>query len=385
MWGVHQNFKILEDEKVWQNPMETQNLKTHLIELSQLTGPSGHEKAIREYLRQQWQPLVDEFSTDKMGSLIAIKRGNGPEPRQRIMLAAHMDEIGLMVNDITDGYLRVVRVGGTDTRTLLAKSVTVHAYTGDIKGTVAIPPPHITNYTGGTKKYPELSDIWIDLGLSAEEVAQRVRIGDLITLDAPVIEFNDDVIATKAMDDRASVAAVTACLHYLQSRHHAWDVYAVATVQEEVGLVGARSAAYEVHPHLAIAIDVGFASQHGVSGDTHPEITEGPQIGIGPNFHEQLRQDMMNLAESINIKLLPEPTPSRSGTDAWEIQISHEGIPTALLSIPCRNMHTTVETVSVKTVQRTGRFMAEFISSLPPDYLDRFNWLDDDEADEDEK
>lgn len=360
--------------------MEINQLKRHLMELSQLAAPSGHEKAARDYLRQQWSSLVDTFSIDKMGSLIGIKYGSGPEPRPRIMLAAHMDEIGLMVADIIDGYLRVAAVGGTDVRTLLAKTVTVHTRDGDIQGTVAVPPPHITQYTGGTKKYPEMKDLWIDLGLSAEDVMQRVRVGDLLTIDAPVVELTDDIIATKAMDDRASVAAVTACLHDLQSRHHAWDVYAVATVQEEVGLFGARSAAYEVNPDLAIAIDVGFAAQPGVNGDTHPEITDGPQIGIGANFHEQLRQNMMDVAESVNIKLLLDPAPGNSGTDAWAIQVTHAGVPTSLLSIPVRNMHSTVETVSIKTVQRTGRFMAEFISSLAPDYLNSFKWLEE-EAD----
>lgn len=365
--------------------MEPKELKAHLIALSQLAAPSRYEEAAHDYLQAYWSPYVDEFSGDRVGSLIAIKYGDAPEPRPRIMLAAHMDEIGLMVSEINDGYLRTSNIGGIDRRTLLAKSVTVHTRTGRITGTVAIPPPHITGYTGGRNKYPELKDLWIDLGLPDEAVRQQVRIGDFITIDAPVVELGEGLIATKAMDDRSSVAAVTACLHDLQSRRHAWDVYAVATVQEEVGLLGARTAAYTVKPDLAIAIDVGFGAQPGVSGDAHPEITDGPQIGIGPNFHDQLRKDIMGVGKDINIKLTLDPTPGNSGTDAWQIQITHAGVPTALLSIPCRNMHSTVETVSIKTVQQTGRLMAEFISSLTPDYLDSFNWLADDTPEEDEQ
>jgi endoglucanase len=224
----------------------------------------------------------------------------------------------------------------------------------------------------------------VDLGLPSEEVEKLVRVGDIVTMEAPVVELTDDQIATKAMDDRAAVASVTACLHYLQSRSHVWDVYAVASVQEEVGLHGAMTAAHHTSPDLAIAIDVGFAEQPGMSDDNNVAVDKGPQIGIGPNFHDGLLKGLQKSAKELEISLPLDPTPGGSGTDAWAIQISREGVPTSLLSIPIRNMHSPIETVSIKCVNRTGRLMAEFISSLSADYLDTIAWKIDEDAEADD-
>jgi len=360
--------------------MDKKKLKEHIKELSQLTGPSGHEGNIRAYMREQWADLVDEFQVDGLGSLVGIKYGTGEAPRKKIMLSAHMDEIGLLVSQIKDGYLRLADIHGCDPRIMLAKPVLVHTKERTLKGVVAVPPPHITNQAGGTNSYPSFNEQWVDLGIASEEVEKLVRVGDMVTLEAPVVELTDDQIATKAMDDRAAVASVTTCLHYLQSRDHVWDVYAVASVQEEVGLHGAMTAAHHTQPDLAIAIDVGFAEQPGMSGDNHLAVEKGPQIGIGPNFHDGLLKGLQETAKELEISLPLDPTPGGSGTDAWAIQVSRQGVPTSLLSIPIRNMHSPIETVSVKCVNRTGRLMAEFISGLVADYLDTIAWkLDEDE------
>lgn len=363
--------------------MKTKALKEHLKTLSQLSGPSGYEDEIRSYLRKEWEGLVDTFEVDGLGSLIGIKRGTGPEPRKRIMLCAHMDEIGLIVTEIRNGYLRLDDIWGMDSRTTLAKPVLVHARGGVLRGIVASVPPHILRSTGDNKRYPDFDEQWVDLGMDTEEVEKLVRIGDLVTMEAPAVDLSGGLLATKAMDDRAGVASVTAALHYLKSRSHIWDVYAVASTQEEVGLFGAATAAYHVKPDVAIAIDVGFASQPGVSGDSHIKVTEGPLIGLGPNFHDKLVEDLLDTAKSLEMKLTVEPYSGGSGTDAWSIQISHAGIPTALFSIPIRNMHSTVETVSVTSVDRTGRLMAEFAAELTADYLDTIAWKPDEEPSED--
>jgi endoglucanase len=218
--------------------------------------------------------------------------------------------------------------------------------------------------------------------LPQAEVEQLVRIGDMVTMDASALDLQGDKIAGKAMDDRASVAAVTACLHYLHNRLHNWDVYAVASAQEETGLKGAATAAYRIKPDLAIALDVTFAQQPDVNGDEYPKYGQGPVIGIGPNFHDGLYKDLHKAAKRLEMVLFLEPTPGRSGTDAWAIQVSHAGVPTALLGIPIRNMHSPVETVSLKDVDRCGRLMAEFISDLADDYLDTIQWQPDDNGQE---
>lgn len=361
----------------------TLDLKIHLKTLTELHGPSGHEQPIRDYLRTEWEGLVDAFEVDGLGSLIGIKYGNGPEPHKRIMLSAHMDEIGMMVTEVRDGYIRVHDIGGTDERILNAMPVLVYTKTRTLSGVFAAVPPHIAQYVGRAEGYPDLTQLWVDVGLPAAEVDQLVHIGDLVIMDAPLLELGGDRVAGKAFDDRASVASVTACLHYLKSRLHSWDVYAVASVQEEVGLRGAASAAYHTKPDLAIAIDVTFAQQPGLNGDEYVKLGKGPAIGLGPNFHDGLYKSLRKVAKSIEMPLFVEPTPGNSGTDAWAIQISRVGVPTSLLSIPVKNMHTPVETLSLKDIDRTGRLMAEFIAQLTDDYLDTIAWKStNDDADD---
>lgn len=350
------------------------DLKEHLKTLTELHAPSGHEMAARTYLREAWKDLVASFEVDGLGSLIGIKPGTGAEPRRRIMLSAHMDEIALVVAEIRDGYIRTIEVNGFDSRVLQGKSVIVHGKR-PLLGTVAAVPPHISGTTGdGRKTYPKLDKQWIDLGLPAAEVNDLVTVGDLITMEAPLLELKGDRLAGKAMDDRASVAAVTHCLELLQGRSHQWDVYAVASVQEEMILGGAHTAPYAVKPDLAIALDVSFAKQPGANEDAFVELGKGPALSIGPNFHPGMVSAMQDIAKQIEMSLPIDPLPGNSGTDAWAIQVARQGIPTILLNIPLRNMHSPVETVSLKDIKRTGRLMAEFIASLDEAFMDKIAW-----------
>jgi endoglucanase len=197
-----------------------------------------------------------------------------------------------------------------------------------------------------------------------EELGRWVRVGDLATLRRQFTQLQGDLVAGKAFDDRAAVAAILVCLEGLASVRHAWDVYAVATVQEEVGLRGAITSAYGLAPDVAIAIDVTFGNQPGVSEAETLKTDKGPAIAFGPNIHPKLHEALVEVAKELEIPYQVEPVPGGSGTDAWAIQVTREGIPTALLSIPLRYMHTTVETVSLKDVERTGRLMAGFIGKL---------------------
>jgi len=207
-----------------------------------------------------------------------------------------------------------------------------------------------------------------------------VRVGDAITLDAPLLELEGDCVAGKVMDNRASVAAASHCLHLLQKRRHVWDVVVAATVQEERGLLGAGTAAYTANPHLAIACDVDFAQQPGVNSDKHPKLGKGVTLGIGPNFHPALVAALKKTAKACEIPLHETPISGRSGTDAWAIQTARAGVPTALLGIPLRNMHSHVETASLRDIQRMGRLMAEFITELEADFLDSLAWRPEEPA-----
>ncbi|MDL5054071.1 M20/M25/M40 family metallo-hydrolase [Oscillatoria laete-virens NRMC-F 0139] len=351
------------------------DLKSHLRALVNAHGPSGHEAPVRALLREAWAGLVDEFREDGLGSLIGIRRATHPlETPRRIMLAAHMDEIALMVTDLRDGFLRVQKVGGMDHRILLAQPVLVHGRE-TLPGVVATKPPHLLTPANRTRYVP-MSEILIDVGLPPERVAALVRPGDLITLDTPMVELNGTRVAGKAMDDRACVAAVTFALNALRGMHHTWDVYAVATVQEETGLLGATTSAYSIAPDIAIALDVGFAPQSGVEADVTIEIGGGPGIGVGPNFHSKLYDRIRETAKRYEIKLQDDYIPGASGTDAWAIQVALTGVPTALLEIPIRSMHSPVETADLRDIERCGRLLAHFIAELDADFLTALAWDD---------
>ncbi len=347
------------------------DLKTHLTALSETHAPSGYEDQARAVVAAAWHPLVDRMDTGRMGSLVGYKYGEMPAPRRRIMLSAHIDEIGMIVTKIEKGFLKVARLGGTDWRTILGLPVRVHTQSGPLLGVVGTYPLFDLN-GGAASTFPTEAAIFIDVGLPAEEAAAKVRVGDIVTMDAPVFPLAGEKLAGKAFDDRASVAAVTACLNYLQGRRHQWDVLAVATVQEETGLAGALNEAYRLQPDLAIAIDVGFAAQPGVQSNFQPG--KGPVLSLGANFHPALCNQILEAAKRIEMTLDLEPVPANSGTDAWAIQISREGIPSALLNLIIRNMHSTVETLDLRDVDRCGRLMAEFIAGLDANTMQSIVW-----------
>lgn len=335
-----------------------------LKKISEAGGVSGAESEVAGIVAETFRGLADEVQTDALGNVIALKRGEGlaSGDHPRIMLAGHMDEIGLMVTKLDRGFLRFTTVGGFDVRTLLGQEVIVHGRR-PLAGVIGCRPPHVLSPEENEKVVP-LEDLFIDTGLSAEELAQWVEVGDVVTARRQQVELADGYLSGKGYDDRAAVAAIAHCLELLSKRRHSWDVYAVATVQEEVGLRGATTSAYGIAPQLAIAIDVTFGNQVGVPEAQTSAMGGGPPIGLGANFHPRVHERLVETAKACEIPCQIDPIPGRSGTDAWAIQVTREGIPTALLSIPLRYMHTPVETVVTQDIERTGRLMAEFISGL---------------------
>jgi putative aminopeptidase FrvX len=343
-----------------------------LKKLSEARGVSGYEAEVRGIVAEEFGRYADEVQTDKLGNVIALKKGEGEEPRPRIMLAGHMDEIGLIVTKLEGRFLHFTSVGGFDVRTLLGQEVTVHGRK-ELPGIIGSRPPHVLPQEE-REKIIALDKLLIDVGMGEDELERLVRVGDLATLRREFTQLQGDMVTGKAFDDRAAVASILVCLEGLASVRHAWDVYAVATVQEEVGLRGAITSAYGLAPDVGIAIDVGFGSQPGVSETETSEIGKGPGIAFGPNVHPKLHEALVEVAKELEIPYQVEPIPGRSGTDAWAIQVTREGIPTALLSIPVRYMHTSVETLSLKDVERTGRLMAGFIGRLGEEFVEKLSW-----------
>jgi endoglucanase len=213
----------------------------------------------------------------------------------------------------------------------------------------------------------------IDVGLPAEEVGRLVRTGDIVTMRGALVELRGGFVSGKALDNRASVLASALCLEELARARHRWDVMAVATTQEEVGLKGAIAGAFGLEPDVGIAVDVTWARQPGTPEEYSYELGEGPTIAYGPAFHPKLHRSLTEAADLLEMSYHVEPVLG-GGTDAWAIQVTREGIPTALLSIPLRNMHTPVETVSTRDVERVGRLLAAFIGTLDDHFLQSLEW-----------
>ncbi|NDJ54605.1 MAG: M42 family metallopeptidase [Chloroflexi bacterium] len=353
------------------------DLTTHLTDLSEAVGLSGYETPIRQLIESEWERLADDLRVDALGNLFATRYATTAAAQGTLLIATHMDEIGLMVSSIDGAFLRVTSVGGIDKRVMIGQTVVVHG-SEDLLGLVGSRPPHVLP-AEDRKKYPDLSDLVIDTGLTAEEVSEQVRIGDLVSIDQKAVKLNGDLLCGKSMDNRASVACATLILEGLQSRSFNWNVVVAATVQEEVGLKGATTAAWGIAPHLALAIDVGFATGNGVGEDSGFKLGGGPTIMIGPNAHPKLFDRLRQTAKKLELPLHPEPAPRGTGTDGYAIQISRSGVPTAVLSIPIRNMHTPVEIASLKDIERTARIVVQFISELDDQTLHRLS-LDAEEA-----
>lgn len=350
-----------------------------LKDLLSQPGLSGYEDPAARLIEKRWQPLVHELSRSRLGSVHGLRRGWGPEPRPSILIATHMDAIGLMVTNIVDGFLRVTNVGGVDPRVLPGQLVHVHA-TGKgsdpaapLAAVVAQPPLRLLP-EGAVDGPVPLDQLLIDTGLPPRKVAALVQVGDLVSYATSPVELAGEVISGHTLDNRVSVAALTICLETLQERIHAWDVWAVATVQEETALLGGFTSTYQLHPALAIALDVTFAKGHGASDWQTIPMGKGATICMGPNIHPALFTQLKELADKLEIPYSLEYAPRQTGTDAFAMQITAEGVPTAYIGIPLRYMHTPVEVVAVKDIQRAGRLVAEFIASLTPDSLEKFTW-----------
>jgi len=348
------------------------DLLDHLKRMISTAGLSGFESPIREILMEAWAPFTDELQVSKIGSLHGLKKGQAESPRKRVLISAHMDAIGMMVTDIKDGLMHITEIGGLDHRILPGQLVMVHGRE-NLPGVIVQPPAHLLpkDLNDGPV---DLKYLLVDVGLRPAEVAAKVRVGDTVSFAQPPMELTGEALAGHTLDNRVSLAATTLCLEILQNRVHDWDVWAVASVQEEETLGGALTSPFEIRPDLAIIIDVCFAKGPGASDWQTLPFGEGVGLGYGPNIHPALYGAFEDKAKALEIPYHRDLTPRMSGTDAMAVQIVAEGIPCAIVEIPLRYMHTPVETVSLKDVRRAGRLMAEFIADLDAETLDKMKW-----------
>jgi endoglucanase len=346
-----------------------------LKSLISVAGLSGFEDPAARLIEAEWQPLVHEISRSRLGSLHALRRGTAPGTRPSVLIATHMDAIGMMVTQVVDGFIRFTSVGGVDARVLPGTPVTVHG-TQDLPGVVVMPSAQLLPPSVGEAPVP-LDQLWVDVGLLPRQVTAGVRVGDLISFATDPVELSGNGVSGHSLDNRASVAALTVALEELQGKTHAWDVWAVATSQEEVTLGGAATSVFELNPTLAVVVDVTFAKGPGASDWSTHALGSGPSLGLGPNVHPYLHKKFKELAEKLEMPHDVDPIPRHSGTDGYATQVARVGIPTMVIGIPLRYMHTPVEIIIMKDIRRTGRLLAEFIAGLEPDFASRITWDDD--------
>lgn len=344
-----------------------------LIKFSQTHGTSGYEDNVRALIVREFKRLVDDVQVTPLGSVIGIRRAKLPRGARRnteiarLLIEAHMDEIGLLVTGIADGFIRFDEIGMFDPRVLPSQNVLVHGRK-TLPGVIGARPPHVLSAEERKKSIP-LRDLFIDVGMDDARVRELVSVGDFITLDRNVIALQNDFVAGKAFDDRSSLVALLELLRQLQHAQHAWDVYAVANVNEEDSAVyvGALTSTYSIRPHLAICLDVTHAQQPGLNQDHEPRVGEGPCIARGANVHpyvfEKLRAAATREAIPHHITVYGGDTQ----TNAWMMQVTGEGVPTGLVEIPLRYMHTSVETIHLQDVALTAELLRAFVTALTLD------------------
>jgi endoglucanase len=336
-----------------------------LKRLCEASGIPGYEERIRAIVMPELEALCDEVSVDALGNVIGIKRGSGGGPRRTVMLAGHMDEIGFMVSHVEEkGFLRLQPLGGFDARVLIQQRVQVHARDGKSYRGVLAPaskPIHLLDEADRNKP-PQVAGLFVDLGLPGEQVKELIEVGDMVTLDRAVEEVGDCVIG-KAMDDRLSVFVMIEAMRSMRSTN--CDIYAVATVQEEVGLRGATTSAYAIDPDISIALDITLAGD--LPGmDAASQVTTlggGTAIKLMDSSlicHPKLVRAFRDIAERENIPHQLEILP-RGGTDAGAMQRIRAGNAAITLSTPTRYVHTVNEMAHKRDIQASIDLLARVL------------------------
>ena len=334
-----------------------------LRELTEASGVPGYEDRVREIARRELRASTDELRADAMGNVVGTIEG-ADRGGHEIAVAAHMDEIGLMVKHVTDeGFLRVDALGGWDARVLRAQRVRVHADGGDLTGVIGSAPPH-TLTEEQREKTDRVEDVHIDLGLPVEEVRERVDVGDPVTMEQSTVEMGEHVTG-KALDDRVCLFAMLAAARRIDDPEA--TIHFAATVQEEVGLRGAEALGVDVDPDVAVALDVTVANDL-PEFDADEYVTElgaGTAIKLkdssvitNPKLHRRLRE--VAEAEGIDYQL---EVLTAGGTDTAGFQTAHGAKPVGAISIPTRYLHTVTESAHTDDVVGTVELLTAFLAS----------------------
>jgi tetrahedral aminopeptidase len=338
-----------------------------LEKLSNAFGVAGREEEVRSLMKKYLKPFVDEVAEDKLGNVIGIKRGKKSAPK--VMLAAHMDEIGLLVKTISkEGFLQFMKIGGIDDRVLLAQKVIVSTEKGHLHGIIGSRPPHIQK-EDERKRVLAWDELFIDIGAESQQEAYKmgVKIGDPVCFDAKFAQIGKNIIIGKALDDRVACAVMIEAMKNLQKTD--CTIYAVGTVQEEVGLRGATTSAFGIDPDFGIALDVTVAGDTpGVKDVEAPvKMNKGPSLTVADSgliVHPKVLRLLINAAEENKIPYQLE-TGLPGSTDAARISLTKAGVPSGVISVPTRYIHSPTSMLSLKDTEYAVKLTVAAVKKVP--------------------
>ena len=342
------------------------SLSENLEKLSNACGVAGKEEEVRNLMIKLLGPYTDEIAVDKLENVIAIKKGKKAQPK--VMIAAHMDEVGLMVKTISkEGFLQFTKMGGIDDRILLAQRVTVYTEKGALPGIIGSKPPHIQKEEE-RKKVLAYDELFIDIGAQSREDANRMgaKVGDVVGFDVKYARIGEETVIGKAFDDRIGCAVMVETMRQLGKTD--CTVCAVGTVQEEVGLRGAATAAFGVDPDVGIALDVTVAGDvPGVKeSDTTVKMGKGPTLTVtdsGLITHPKVLRLFLRTAEENGIAYQLE-TGLMGSTDAARIALTRQGVPSGTISVPARYIHSPTAMLSLKDAENSAKLATAAIEKV---------------------
>lgn len=340
--------------------------KKFLFDLLTTASPTGYEQKIQKVIRKRMSSFADKIESDLHGNLLVEIN---PSAKRKVMLAGHCDQIGLMVKHISnEGFLYVSALGGIDVGVLPGTKVVVYAKDGPIVGVIGRKPIHLQTAEERGKGSSDLEKIWVDVGAkNKKEIEKRIEIGDSITFELSVHELSNDLITSPGLDDKVGVFIVMEALKLCAKSKLSVGLVSVSTVQEEVGLRGARTAAFSVDPEVGIAVDVTHASDNPGQDNNKSvpcKLGSGPCISRGPNTNPVVEKMLIASAKKSKIPYQISPSSALLGNDANAIQVSRGGVATASIGIPNRYMHTQSEVCSLKDLENSAKLLAEFIKSI---------------------
>ena len=337
--------------------METEQ---RLRRLCAVGAPSGFEGPAAAEARTLLEPLMDEVWIDRLGNLVGVRRCGKPGAK-KLLLDAHLDEVGLTVTGIEDGFLRFAAIG-VDARMLPDREVTVLA-DPPLRGVVACLPPHVLS-AEDREKAPKVEEMYLDVGLGQEEAERRIPLGTPVVYKSNYLRLGERQLCSKAMDDRACFEALLRTVELLRDKELDVDLYVLGSTREEVGGMGARVVTQAIAPDCCVAVDVTFGRTPDTPKNEAMVMGGGPAVGIGPNCARWMVRRLLDGAEQEQIPVQKEVMEGSSGTNGWTMQICNEGVATAVVSIPLKYMHTPVEVVERSDIEDTARLLAAFAAGL---------------------